>query len=123
MVSDGPVRDSGVIAELGLPVFCAGASAPTNIIKHHSIDLNVPIGCGGVAVYPNDIVVGDIDGVVVVPLHLAEEIAVDAGEQEGMEDFIMRRVEEGAPLRGTYPPNDETRKAYLAWKAQNVRQE
>ena len=123
MVSDGPVRDSGVIAELGLLVFCAGASAPTNIIKHHSIDLNVPIGCGGVAVYPNDIVVGDIDGVVVVPLHLAEEIAVDAAEQEGMEDFIMRRVEEGAPLRGTYPPNDETRKAYLAWKAQNVRQE
>ncbi len=123
MVSDGPVRDSGVIAELGFPVFCAGASAPTNIIKHHSIDLNVPIGCGGVAVYPNDIVVGDIDGVVVVPLHLAEEIAVDAAEQEKMEDFIKRRVEEGAPLRGTYPPNDETKSAYLAWKAQNNHQE
>ena len=123
MVSDGPVRDSGVIAELGFPVFCAGASAPTNIIKHHSIDLNVPIGCGGVAVYPNDIVVGDVDGVVVVPLHLAEEIAVDAAEQEKMEDFIKRRVEEGAPLRGTYPPNDETKSAYLAWKAQNNHQE
>ena len=73
--------------------------------------------------YPNDIVVGDVDGVVVVPLHLAEEIAVDAAEQEKMEDFIKRRVEECAPLRGTYPPNDETKSAYSAWKAQNNHQE
>jgi regulator of RNase E activity RraA len=63
MVSNGPVRDSGVISELGFPVFCAGVSAPTNIIKHHSIDLNVPIGCGGVPVYPDDIIVGMKSGV------------------------------------------------------------
>jgi regulator of RNase E activity RraA len=119
MVSDGPVRDRGVIAGLGFPVFCAGASAPTNIIKHHSVDMNVPIGCGEVAVYPGDIIVGDVDGIVVVPQHIAEEVAIDAAEQERMEDFILQRIEAGAPLHGTYPPNDETRDAYSVWKLQN----
>jgi regulator of RNase E activity RraA len=103
-----------VISELGFPVFCAGASARTNIIKHHSIDLNVPIGCGGVPVYPDDIIVGDIDGVVVIP----RQIAADAAEQERMEEFILDRIQNGARLAGTYPPNDGTRAAYLAWKAQ-----
>jgi regulator of RNase E activity RraA len=121
MVSDGPVRDSGVIAELDFPVFCPGASAPTNIIKHHSIDLNVPIGCGGVPVYPGDIIVGDIDGVVVIPRHLAEEVAVDAAEQEQMEEFILDKIQSGARLPGTYPPSDETRAAYLAWRKQRSR--
>lgn len=116
MVSDGPVRDSGVIAALGFPVFCAGASAPTNLIKHHPIDLNIPIGCGGVAVYPGDVIVGDVDGVVVIPRHLADEVAADSAEQELMEDFIIQKIADGAPLRGTYPPNAETKKAYLAWK-------
>jgi regulator of RNase E activity RraA len=119
MVSDGAVRDSGVIAALAFPVFCAGASAPTNLIKHHSIDMNLPIGCGGVAVYPGDIIVGDIDGVVVIPRHLAEEVAREAAEQEHMEDFILQRIQAGAPLRGTYPPGNETRDAYAAWKRQN----
>ena len=118
MVSDGPVRDSGVISELGFPVFCAGASAPTNIIKHHAIDLNVPIGCGGVPVYPDDIIVGDIDGVVVIPRQIAEEVAADAAEQERMEQFILDKIQNGARLAGTYPHNDGTRAAYLAWKAQ-----
>ena len=119
MVSDGPVRDSGVIAECGLPVFCAGASAPTNLIKHHSVDMDIPIGCGGVAVFPGDIIVGDVDGIVVIPQHLAEEVAVDATEQERMEEFIFQRIEAGAPLRGTYPPDESTREAYIAWKSQN----
>lgn len=120
MVSDGPVRDSGVIAECGLPVFCAGASAPTNLIKHHSVDMGLPIGCGGVAVFPGDIIVGDIDGIVVIPQHLADEVAVDATEQEQMEEFIFRRIAAGAPLRGTYPPDDATREAYLVWKRENA---
>jgi regulator of RNase E activity RraA len=119
MVSDGPVRDSGVIAALDFPVFCAGASAPTNLIKHHSVDMNLPIGCGGVAVYPGDIIVGDIDGIVVVPRHLADEVALDSAEQERMEDFILHRIEAGAPLHGTYPPNDKTRSDYSAWKREN----
>jgi len=120
MVSDGPVRDSGVIANLDFPVFCAGASAPTNIIKHHSVDMNLPIGCGGVAVYPGDVIVGDVDGIVVIPQHLAEEVAADAAEQESMEEFILLQIEAGAPLRGTYPPNDETRQAFAAWKLHNA---
>ncbi len=119
MVSDGPVRDSGVIAECGMPVFCAGASAPTNLIKHHSVDMDLPIGCGGVAVFPGDVIVGDIDGIVVIPHHLAEEVAIDAAEQEEMEAFIFQRIEAGAPLRGTYPPDDSTKEAYLAWRRQN----
>lgn len=120
MVSDGPVRDSGVIATCGMPVFCAGASAPTNLIRHHSIDLGLPIGCGGVAVYPGDIIVGDVDGIVVIPQHLAEEIALDSSEQERMEEFIYKRIEAGASLTGTYPPNDATEEAYLAWKQEKV---
>jgi regulator of RNase E activity RraA len=116
MVSDGPVRDSGTLAELGLPLFCAGASAPPNLVKHHAVDLNVPIGCGGVPVYPGDIVVGDADGVVIVPRHLAEEIANAATEQERLERFITERVESGAALRGTYPPNEETLEAYRQWR-------
>lgn len=120
MVSDGPVRDSGVITALGFPVFCAGASAPTNLIKHHPIDLNVPIGCGGVAIYPGDVIVGDVDGVVVIPRHLAEEVAMDSAEQEQMEGFIIQKIADGAPLRGTYPPNAETKEAYMAWKRQKV---
>jgi len=116
LVSDGPVRDSGRIAEMDFPVYCAGGSAPLNLIHHHAIDLNVPIACGGVAVYPGDVIVGDEEGVVVIPHHLAEEVARDAAEQEQMEAFILQRVEGGAMLRGTYPPNDETKAAYARWR-------
>ena len=117
MVSDGPVRDSGTIAELGLPIFCAGASAPLNLAKHHAVDMNLPIACGGVAVYPGDIVVADGDGVVIVPRHLAEDVARDATEQERLEAFIAERIEAGAPLRGTYPPDEATLAAYAHWRA------
>ena len=118
MVSDGPVRDSGTIAALGLPIWCAGASAPLNLAKHHAVDMNVPIACGGVAVYPGDIVVADVDGVVIVPREMAAEVARDATEQEQLEAFIAQRIEEGRPLRGTYPPNEETMAAYAQWRAQ-----
>ncbi|WP_144149083.1 ribonuclease activity regulator RraA [Paraburkholderia sp. BCC1884] len=117
MVSDGPVRDSGTIAELGLPLWCAGASAPLNLAKHHAVDMNVPIACGGVPVYPGDIVVADVDGVVIVPREMAAEVANDATEQEHLEAFITLRIEEGRPLRGTYPPNEETLAAYAQWRA------
>ena len=116
LVSDGPVRDSGEIAQMDFPVYCAGGSAPLNLIHHHAIDLDVPIGCGGVAVYPGDIVVADVEGVVVVPRHLADEVARDAAEQETMEAFILERIEGGAKLPGTYPPNDETKAAYAVWR-------
>ncbi|CAB3677314.1 ribonuclease activity regulator RraA [Paraburkholderia rhynchosiae] len=118
MVSDGPVRDSGTIAALGLPIWCAGASAPLNLAKHHAVDMNVPIACGGVPVYPGDIVVADVDGVVIVPREMAADVACDAAEQEQLEVFIAQRIDEGRPLRGTYPPNGETLAAYAQWRAQ-----
>jgi regulator of RNase E activity RraA len=120
MVSDGPVRDSGTISELGLPLWCSGASAPLNLAKHHAVDMNVPIACGGVAVYPGDIVVADVDGVVIVPRDMAEEVARDATEQERLEAFITQRIEEGRPLRGTYPPDEDTLTAYRAWCAKQA---
>jgi len=116
LVSDGPVRDSGEIAKMDFPVFCAGGSAPLNLIHHHAIDLNVPVGCGGVAVYPGDVIVGDEEGVVVIPAHLADEVAADAAEQEKLEIFLLERVQNGAALPGTYPPNAATRAAYEDWR-------
>jgi len=115
LVSDGPVRDSGEIKGMDFPVYCAGSSAPLNLLYHHAIDINVPIGCGGVAIYPDDVIVGDTDGVVAIPAHLADEVAADASEQEHLETFILERVQAGASLPGTYPPNPETRTAYEAW--------
>ena len=116
LVSDGPVRDSGAIAQMDFPVFCAGGSAPLNLLHHHAIDQNIPIGCGGVAVYPGDVIVGDDDGVVVIPAHLADEVAAQAVEQEKMEMFILERVQGGAKLAGTYPPNAETKAAFEVWR-------
>lgn len=116
LVSDGPVRDSGAIAKMDFPVYCAGGSAPLNLIHHHAIDLNVPIGCGGVAVYPGDVIVGDDEGVAVIPRHLVDEVAADAAGQEKLEVFILERVQNGAALPGTYPPNAETRAAYESWR-------
>lgn len=116
LVSDGPVRDSGALKQLDFPIFCAGGSAPLNLLYHHAIDLNVPIGCGGVPVYPGDVIVGDDEGVVVIPQHLADEVAADAAEQEKMEVFILERVQGGAKLAGTYPPNAETKAAFEVWR-------
>jgi regulator of RNase E activity RraA len=115
MVSDAGVRDAGPISEMDFPVFCAGPSAPLNLALHHAVDMDLPIACGGVAVYPGDIIVGDQDGVVVVPRHLADEIAPQAAEQERLETFIVERVRGGAKLPGTYPANEETRAAYAEW--------
>jgi regulator of RNase E activity RraA len=116
MVSDGGVRDSGAVAALSLRVYVAGASAPLNLVHHHAVDIDVPIACGGVAVYPGDLIVGDADGVVVIPAHLAEEVARDAAEQEGLEAFILQRVADGAALPGTYPPDAKTTAAYEEWR-------
>ena len=117
VVSDGGVRDSLPIAALPMPVYCAGPSAPLNLVVHHATETQVPIGCGGVAVFPGDLIVADADGVVVVPAHLAEEVARDAAEQERMEAWIVERIRGGAKLPGTYPPNAATRAAYEAWRA------
>jgi regulator of RNase E activity RraA len=108
IVTDGAVRDSHGFATLELPVFAVGAAATTNLAQHHAVDIDVPIGCAEVAVYPGDIMVSDHDGVICVPRHLADEVAQAAVEQDRLEEFILARVEGGAPLRGTYPPDKDT---------------
>jgi regulator of RNase E activity RraA len=118
LVSDGPVRDSGEIAAMAIPVYCAGGSAPLNLVKHHAADANVPIGCGGVAVYPGDVMVGDAEGVVAIPRALADEVARDAAEQESLEAFVLERIAGGAALPGTYPPDAATRAAFDTWRKQ-----
>ena len=101
VVTDGGIRDATNAARLDMPVFAAKASAPTNLTKHHAVDIDVPIGCGGVAVYPGDIVVGDDDGV------MADEVAEDGMEMEAFEAFVMEEVLAGRPVIGLYPPTDK----------------
>jgi len=120
LVSDGALRDSFEIAQMQFPVYCAGAAAPLNLVYHHAIDINVPIACGGIAVYPGDIIVGDAEGVVVIPRYLAEEVANDAAEQELLEEFILSEIKQGKPLPGTYPPNEDTKVRYQNWKKTRV---
>jgi regulator of RNase E activity RraA len=117
VVTDGSLRDSPEIARQEFPVFSKGRSASLNLTVHHAVDINVPIACAGVAVYPGDIIVGDEEGVVVIPRHLADEIARPAADQEDLEKFILEKVEGGAPLRGTYPPGEETLQEYEARRA------
>jgi regulator of RNase E activity RraA len=119
IVTDGGLRDAAGIAALAMPAYCSGASAPTNLIRHHALDINAPIGCGGVPVYPGDIMVGDDDGVVCIPVHLAEEITRDALEMERFEQFVLEEVERGVPVIGLYPATlPETKERYQAWLAQ-----
>lgn len=116
-VSDGAVRDGAPIGDLGFPVFCAGTSAPLSLALHHAAESNVAIGCGGVAVYPGDVIVGDRDGVVVIPRMLADEIAHDAAAEEEMEEFLLSRIAAGAALAGTYPPDAATLAEFAVWRA------
>ncbi|SLN51940.1 4-hydroxy-4-methyl-2-oxoglutarate aldolase [Pseudoruegeria aquimaris] len=118
VVSDGGVRDAAGAAALSMPVFAAKPSAPTNLTKHHAIDINLPVGCGGVAVYPGDIVVGDGDGVMVIPRHLADEISEEAIGMELFEEFVLQEVLAGRAVIGLYPPTDpDALKRFEAWKA------
>jgi regulator of RNase E activity RraA len=116
LVSDAGVRDSAAIRAIDLPVFCAGPSAPTNRVLHHAVDYNLPIACGGVAVYPGDIVLGDADGVCIIPRGIVDEVARDAAQQEMLEGYIQQRVAKGEALPGLYPVNERTRAEYEAWK-------
>ncbi len=122
IVTDGGFRDSPGIAELAMPSYHARPAAPTNLIRHHAVDLNVPVGCGDVPVYPGDIVVGDDEGVVVIPAHLANEIAEEAHEMTAFEDFVMERVQAGQSIVGLYPATDEkTLAAFADWRKKNGR--
>ncbi len=114
LVTDGGLRDSDTIAALPIPSYCGSRSAPTNLTKHHAVDINVPIGCGSVPVFPGDILVGDGDGVMVIPRAIAAEVAEQAVQQEKMEAFLAQEIASGKPLAGIYPPNEETLARYRA---------
>lgn len=112
VVSDGCIRDAAGIKAVGLPCYSRGAHASANVTIHHAADIQVPIGCGGVMVLPGDVLVGDGDGVVVIPRYLAAEVAAAAVEQEELERFILGKIEGGASIRGVYPANEETLAEY-----------
>jgi regulator of RNase E activity RraA len=116
IVTDGGLRDAAGIAALDMPSWCSGPSAPTNLIRHHAADIGVPIGCGGVPVFPGDLMVGDDDGVVCIPAHLVEDIAFEAAEMERFETFVLEEVALGASIIGLYPAtNPDTTVRYHAW--------
>jgi regulator of RNase E activity RraA len=116
LVTDGVVRDvSGVLAA-GLPVWCQGVAAPPSVAGLTFVGWQQPIGCGGVAVFPNDVVVADDDGAVLIPAALLEEVVIAAIEQERQEAWIMQEVVAGARLPGLYPPDEANRARYEEWK-------
>lgn len=122
VVTDGGFRDSAEIASLGFPAFHTRPSAPTNLTLHQAIDINVPIGCGDAPVFPGDVIVGDADGAIVVPAHLADEVADEATEMTAYEDFVTERVRGGQSILGLYPPTDESNlQTFQAWRKEKGR--
>jgi len=122
VVTDGGFRDSPDIAKLPFPAYHQRPSAPTNLTLHQAIDINAPIGCGDAPVFPGDVVVGDGEGVVVIPAHLADEVAIEATEMTAFEDFVQERVLAGQSILGLYPPTDEAnREAFTAWRREKGR--
>ena len=117
LVTDGGFRDTPDIAALDMPAYHHRPSAPTNLTLHQAIDINVPIGCGDVAVFPGDVVVGDSEGVIVIPAHQADEIAAEATEMTAFEDFVTEKVMEGRTIIGLYPPtHPQTLTDFAAWR-------
>jgi regulator of RNase E activity RraA len=122
VVTDGGFRDSPEIARLPFAAYHRRPSAPTNLTLHQPLDINVPIGCGDAPVFPGDVIVGDAEGVVVIPAHLADEVAAEAVEMTAFEDFVAEKVMEGRSILGLYPPTDEqSRIDFAAWRAEQGR--
>jgi regulator of RNase E activity RraA len=122
VVTDGGFRDSAEIARLGFPAYHRRPSAPTNLTLHQAIDINVPIACGDAPVFPGDIILGDGDGCIVIPAHLADEIADEAVEMTAFEDFVTEQVTGGMGIYGLYPAtNDKTLADFAAWRKINKR--
>ena len=116
VVTDGGLRDSYTIEQLPWPAYCGARSAPLNLVRHHAVESQVPIGCGGVAVYPGDVVVGDPEGAVVIPANIANEVAQEGADQTVFEDWVEARVKEGRGIFGLYPPSAETKAEFEKWK-------
>jgi regulator of RNase E activity RraA len=117
VVTDGGFRDTPEIEGLAIPAYHNRPSAPTNLTLHQAIDINVPIGCGDAPVFPGDVMVGDAEGVLVIPAHLADEVADEAVEMTAYEDFVTEKVLEGRSILGLYPPTDERSLVdFKAWR-------
>ena len=121
LVTDGVVRDRDGVLGTNLPVWCSGAAAPPSVAGLTFVDWGQPVGCGGVAVFPNDVIVADNDGAVVIPAAFIDDILELAPEQERLEGWIMQQVNEGAALPGLYPANAENKARYEAWKAHSLK--
>ncbi len=122
VVTDGGFRDAPEIARLDIPCYHKRPSAPTNLTRHQAIELNGPIACGDVAVFPGDVIVGDDEGVAVIPLAMADAIAAEAKEMTAFEDFVTERVKAGAAVIGLYPATtEEAKAAFAAWRQKNGR--
>lgn len=119
-ITDGAFRDGAEIAAMPIPAYCRANTASTRPAYHRAVGINEPIGCADVAVYPGDILVGDADGVTVIPRHIATEVARDALEQEQREAFLFAKIDAGAPLWGTYPADAETMAEYAAFRAKGA---
>jgi regulator of RNase E activity RraA len=116
LVTDGVMRDVAGVLGTGLPIWCQGGAAPPSVAGLTFVNWQEPIGCGGVAVFPNDVVVVDDDGATLIPAALLDEVVAAAPEQERLEAWIMQEVEKGAALPGLYPPNAENKARYEAAK-------
>ncbi len=117
VVTDGGFRDSPDIAKYTMPAYHSRPSAPTNLTLHEAIEINGPIGCGDAPVFPGDVLVGDGDGVVVIPAEIADEIAAEATEMTVFEDFVQEKVMEGRSILGLYPPTEEkSRTDFAEWR-------
>ncbi len=122
VVSDGGVRDAESIGALDMPAYFTCPSAPTNLTLHEAIDINVPISCGDAPVFPGDVMLGDGDGVMVIPAHLTEEIAEECTQMEAYEDFVLEQVQAGAGIIGLYPATDEENLVkFDTWRERNGR--
>jgi len=115
VVTDGVLRDLAGVLRTGLPVWCAGIAAPPSVSGLTFVNWQQPIGCGGVAIFPHDIIVADDDGAVVIPAALLDEVAAEAAEQEKLEAWIVGEVQAGASLPGLYPTNAENKARYRAY--------
>jgi regulator of RNase E activity RraA len=117
VVTDGGFRDSPEIAAMAMPAYHNRPAAPTNLTVHQALDINVPIACGDAPVWPGDVIVGDAEGVVVIPSHLADDIAAEAAEMTAFEDFVTEEVQNGRSILGLYPPTDDKAKQdFAAWR-------
>lgn len=116
LITDGVLRDVAGVLATGLPVWCRGVAAPPSVAGLTFVNWHEPIGCGGVAVMPDDVIVVDADGAVVIPAALLDHALAAAPEQERLEAWIMQEVERGAALPGLYPPNEENKARYEASK-------